>query len=392
MSIPPPVTGIYVHVPFCARRCGYCAFATVAVGDRLDHSIEDRFISALLNELELVAIDLRGPNGADHLASTPGAPLTLYLGGGTPSMLSPRSIGILIAAARSILRLEPGAEITIEANPDGLRPGQLHDLREAGVNRVSFGFQSVRPSVLALLDRTHNPQRALDAVAEAQAAGFEHISLDLIHGTPGETPDDYAASLQAAIDSGVDHVSAYALGIESGTKLAARVRSGELPRPDDDEAADRYLAADAALSAAGFEWYELSNWARSPEARSRHNLIYWRNQNWIGLGPSAHSHLDGVRWRSPNGIAEWTDAIDRGELSRQDLEVLADDQRLFETVMVGMRLAEGLATEQLDAGRVDEVVGRGLGERFDAPSGEQRLRLTLQGRLLADSVVLLLTD
>lgn len=370
---PAPV-GVYVHVPFCMRRCGYCAFATVAVGARLDPDAADRFVDTLERE-----IDLRVSATTAELT-----PLeTVYLGGGTPTMLSPAALGRVVSSLRDRVGLAPDVEITVEANPDGLAEGQLAAMREAGVTRVSFGLQSVRRHVLDLLDRTHDPDQALAAVQAARTAGFEHVSLDLIHGTPGERDDDWAATVGAAATSGADHVSAYALTVEAGTKLAARVRRGELAEPSGDDAARRYRMADERLGAAGFDWYELSNWAREPAARSRHNLLYWRNEDWWGLGPSAHSHLGGRRWWNHRSLERWAAAVAREELPVADEELLDDQQRRLEAVLLGVRLADGLRSELVpEPAAVDPLVLQGLLERND-----DRLVLTMDGRLLADLVI-----
>jgi oxygen-independent coproporphyrinogen-3 oxidase len=359
--------GVYVHVPFCERRCGYCAFTTVALADPDGpdaHATLERYVAGAVAEIDLAADVLAG--------ATP--PLTsVFFGGGTPTMLSPTQLGRILAAILRRFEVEAGLEVTVESNPDGLAPGQLAALRELGATRVSFGMQSMRRRVLQLLDRTHDPERALAAVTEAHAAGFSHISLDLIYGTPGETAEDWRATLDAVVATGVDHVSAYALGIEDGTKLAARVRRGELPTPDEDEAADRYLAADELLEAAGFRWYEISNWARSVDAQCRHNLLYWRNHNWWGIGPGAHSHLSGTRWWNVDSTGQWGDAVlastSPGVGSTAFLaghEHLSDEQRRLEDLMLGVRLAEGWP---LDRG------------------SDRRLVLTARGRLLADTVV-----
>lgn len=366
--------GIYLHVPFCERRCGYCAFSTVAVGDRPDPTLTRRFLDGVRAELA-VADTVLGPRRP---------PLTsVYLGGGTPTMLSPAETAEVLTAVRNRFDLADDVEVSVESNPDGLAAGQLAALRELGVTRVSFGLQSVRPRVLQLLDRTHDPERALAAVAEARTVGFDHVSLDLIHGTPGERAEDWLATLRAAVGSGADHVSAYALSIEPGTKLAARVRSGELPVPSDDEAADRYVVADELLQAAGFGWYELSNWARGDAARSRHNLLYWRNQHWWGVGPSAHSHVGGRRWWNHDQLGPWADALAARDTPEAGHEQPDDAARQLETVMLGIRLAEGLPLDVLpDPDAVPALVDDGL----TTVVGE-RLVLTLRGRLLADHVV-----
>ena len=267
--------------------------------------------------------------------------------------------------------------------PTASRDGQLVALREAGVTRVSFGLQSVRPAVLRLLDRTHGPEAALDAVAEARSVGFDHVSLDLIYGTPGETAADWEATLLAALGTGVDHVSAYALTIEPGTKLAARVRRGALESPSTDEAADRYEMADDLLSAAGFAWYEISNWARTPEARSRHNLLYWRNHHWWGVGPGAHSHVGTMRWWNRTGFEDWIGTASAGAVPFAGGEALDGTQRRLEDQLLGVRLAEGLALDLVDRpDGIAALVRDGLAERT-----RDRLVLTRSGRLLADLVL-----
>lgn len=366
--------GIYLHVPFCERRCGYCAFRTVAVGARPERRDVRRLLAGVRAELDLADATL-GPDRP---------PLTsLYLGGGTPTMLDPDDVATLMGVVTDRFATSDALEVTIESNPDGLAPGQLSALRSAGVTRVSFGLQSVRPRVLQLLDRTHDPVRALDAVADARRAGFDHVSLDLIHGTPGERPEDWEATLRAAIETGVDHISAYALGIEPGTKLAARVRTGELAPPSSDEAADRYLLADELLARAGFEWYELSNWARTPDARCAHNLLAWRNHHWWGVGPSAHSHVAGRRWWNHDQLDAWADALDAGASPESGSELPDQRARSIEVVMLGIRLAEGLPLVSVpDRAGLARVVDDGLA----AVDGD-RLVLSLQGRLLADHVV-----
>jgi coproporphyrinogen III oxidase-like Fe-S oxidoreductase len=265
-------------------------------------------------------------------------------------------------------------------------------LRADGFTRMSFGLQSTAPHVLAVLDRTHTPGRAIEAVSEARAAGFEHVNVDLIYATPGETAEDFDASLRAAVESGADHVSAYSLIVEDGTRLAARIRRGELPDVDDDVAADRYLQAEAALSAAGMRWYEVSNWAR-PGGECRHNLAYWRGDDWWGVGPGAHAHVGGVRWWNVRHPAAYAARIAAGESPAQARETLSAEDRRVEEVLLRVRLREGLPLGLLtDAGRAvaRRAVDDGLaqGPAYD----EGRLVLTLRGRLLADALVRDLVD
>ena len=244
---------------------------------------------------------------------------TVFVGGGTPSLVGAGPLTALLDAVRDRFGLTPDAEVTTEANPESTDPALLGRLREAGYTRLSLGMQSTSTRVLRILDRTHTAGRALDVVGWARSAGFEHVNLDLIYGTPGETDAEFADSLLAAVDSGVDHVSAYSLIVEPGTRLARQVRTGALPMPDDDVLADRYLQADAALTAAGFSWYEVSNWARDAGARCRHNLAYWTGGDWWGVGPGAHSHVGGVRWWNVKHPAAYAAALAAGRTGRSPI-------------------------------------------------------------------------
>jgi oxygen-independent coproporphyrinogen-3 oxidase len=292
----------------------------------------------------------------------------------------------ILESIRSRFGLASGAEVTTEANPESVDRAYLETLRAGGFTRVSFGMQSAREHVLAVLDRQHTAGRAQRVVEEARAAGFTHINLDLIYGAPGETDDDWRASLQSAIDSDVDHVSAYALIVEPGTRLAARIARGELPMPDDDVLADRYEIADAMLSAAGLEWYEVSNWAGSEAARGRHNSLYWTGGDWWGAGPGAHSHVGGVRWWNVKHPAAYAQRIGAGFSPAQAREVLDEPTRRVEDVMLRLRLREGLpASSSLDEPAVRRALTDGLLDRVSYDEG--RLVLTVRGRLLADAVI-----
>jgi putative oxygen-independent coproporphyrinogen III oxidase len=358
--------GVYVHVPYCAARCGYCDFNTYVPGAGLR---TDGFAAAVLDEWELAGRVLGGaPPPAD----------SVFFGGGTPTLLDPDDLARVLAA----IALGPGAEVTIEANPESVDAARLEALRRAGFNRISLGMQSAAPHVLATLDRRHAPGRPEAAARLARAAGFEHVSLDLIYGTPGETVADWEASLSAAIGAGVDHVSAYALTVEPGTALAARVRRGALAAPDDGAQADRYRRADALLGTAGLRWYELSNWG-SP---CRHNLGYWRSHDWWGLGPGAHSHVGGVRWWNVLHPDRHAAAARAGESPAAGREQLDADQRRTERVLLGLRLAAGLALEPPEHDAAAELCADGLLDAAELRRG--RARLTLAGRLLADRVAL----
>jgi putative oxygen-independent coproporphyrinogen III oxidase len=303
-------------------------------------------------------------------------------------LLPAADLGRILREIYSLFGLAPDAEVTTEANPESVDKAYLAALREQGFTRLSFGMQSVRPHVLAVLDRQHTPGRPQECVAEAHAVGFEHVNLDLIYGTPGESSDDWAASLEAAVSAGPDHVSAYSLIVEEGTRLATRIRRGELAAPDDDVLADRYLQASEALAAAGFGWYEVSNWARDEASRCRHNLLYWTGADWWGVGPGAHSHVGGVRWWNVKHPAAYASRLAEGASPAHAREILDEETQDVERVLLELRLAEGLDVELLSGAgmlRAREAAAEGLLEPAALASG--RAVLTLRGRLLADGVV-----
>jgi len=317
----------------------------------------------------------------------------VFVGGGTPTLLPAADLAAVLTEIHRLFPVADDVEVTTEANPETVDRGYLSVLREAGFTRVSLGMQSAAEHVLAVLDRRHTPGRAVQAAVDARAAGFEHVNLDLIYGTPGETDADWAASLDAVLAAPVDHVSAYALIVEDGTRLARRIGRGELPMPDDDVLADRYVQADTTLRSAGYDWYEVSNWSRGDAARCRHNELYWANANWWGVGPGAHSHVGGVRWWNVKHPAAYAGRLAAGESPVADSEVLEPADRALETVMLGLRLRDGLPLTALSyAGRLRaaDAVARGLLEPGAYDAG--RAVLTDRGRLLADAVVRDLTD
>jgi putative oxygen-independent coproporphyrinogen III oxidase len=365
--------GIYIHVPFCATRCGYCDFNTYTPAE-LGGANPEGWLVALRAELALAAARLAAPP----------AVTTVFVGGGTPSLLGGSGLAAVLDALREHFTLAPDAEVTTEANPESTSPQLFARLRAAGFTRVSLGMQSVAPHVLAVLDRVHSPGRPLDAAREARAAGFDHVNLDLIYGTPGESDDDLRRSVDAAIDAGVDHVSGYALVVEDGTALARRVRRGEVAAPDNDVLAERYELLDARLSAAGFDWYEVSNWSR-PGGECRHNIGYWDGGQWWGAGPGAHGYIGSTRWwnvKHPNAYAQ---SLADGLLPVADFERLDATTMHTEDVMLRVRLRGGLPVAVLsdaERGRAHTVIEDGL-MTLDA----DRLVLTDRGRLLADAVV-----
>ncbi|MDI2097929.1 radical SAM family heme chaperone HemW [Ruicaihuangia caeni] len=372
--------GVYVHVPFCRVRCGYCDFNTYTAEELRGARRED-YASQAVGELALASRVLHEARVQRRPAST------VFFGGGTPTMLPAAQLAGLLKAVDERFGLAPGAEVTTEANPDSVDERYLHELRDAGFTRVSFGMQSAVPHVLATLDRTHDPARIPEVVAAARAAGLQ-VSLDLIYGTPGESIDDWKRSLDAAIEQAPDHISAYALIVEDGTRLARQIRRGEVASPSDDLQAEMYELADTALAAAGYAWYELSNWSRDESSRSRHNLSYWRGQDWWGIGPGAHSHVGGVRWWNAKHPAAYAQRLAAGESPAVGRETLDDETRRVEEVLLRSRLREGVPSAMLTAAARTSVASLIADELIDARAAFQgSIVLTLRGRLLADAVV-----
>jgi oxygen-independent coproporphyrinogen-3 oxidase len=367
---------IYVHVPFCATRCGYCDFNTYTAGELGGGSVSPATYA------DLAIAELRFARKVLGAAARPAS--TVFFGGGTPTLLAPAAFGAIVEAIGAEFGLADGAEVTTEANPESVTEASLGELRASGITRMSFGMQSAVSEVLTVLDRTHRPGRPEQCVRWARQAGFEHVSLDLIYGTPGESDADWERSLDAAIAAGPDHVSAYALTVEQGTRLAARVRRGELAAPDDDVLAERYVIADQTLSAAGYDWYEISNWAAGDDARCAHNMLYWTGGDWWGIGPGAHSHVGGTRWWNVRHPASYASRIQAGVSPGQAREILTGEERQLERVMLEIRLADGYPLPEVDTAAIAALDGL---VRADG----DRLFLTQRGRLLADTVVRALT-
>ncbi|MEV8407000.1 radical SAM family heme chaperone HemW [Streptomyces niveus] len=380
--------GFYLHVPYCATRCGYCDFntytATELRGSGGVLASRDNYADTLTDEIRLA----RKVLGDDTRPVR-----TVFVGGGTPTLLAAADLVRMLDAVREEFGLADGAEITTEANPESVDPAYLAELRAGGFNRISFGMQSAKQHVLQVLDRTHTPGRPEECVAEARAAGFDHVNLDLIYGTPGESDDDWRATLAAAVGAGPDHVSAYALIVEEGTGLARRIRRGEVPMTDDDEHADRYLIADESLGAAGFSWYEVSNWSTTPAGRCLHNELYWRGADWWGAGPGAHSHVGGVRWWNVKHPGAYAAALAEGRSPGAGRELLTAEDRRVERILLELRLSEGVELSLLRPAGL-AAAGRALEEGLlsAGPYDSGRVVLTLRGRLLADAVVRDLVD
>lgn len=369
-----PRLGLYLHVPFCASRCGYCDFNTYTAEELGSGVRRDTFADTLTAELDQAAAAL-GDRAVD----------TVFIGGGTPTLLGLAGLTRLMEGVRARFSLASGAEVTCEANPDSVDAGLLSGLLDAGITRMSFGMQSSAPQVLAVLDRTHTPGASVAAARSARDVGFAHVNLDLIYGTPGEADDDVRRSLDDVLSAGVDHVSAYALIVEPATPLARRVRAGDLPAPDDDDCARRYELIDDVLGSAGMPWYEVSNWA-APGAACQHNLGYWNGDDWWGVGPGAHSHVAGRRWWNVKHPATYARRLAEGESPLDDAETLTVEQRVTERVMLGLRMADGLLVEDVPVetrGALRRLEGSGLVQ----VGAEGSIVLTRRGRLLADSVI-----
>ena len=387
----------YLHVPFCRVRCGYCDFNTYTSSELRGATQED-YATTLVAEIDLARRVLSDAGGLRPMD-------TVFFGGGTPTLLPAGDLARMLTAATDAFGLREGAEVTVEANPDTVTPDVTKTLVDAGVTRLSIGMQSAIPHVLATLDRTHEPSNVRTAVEAARDAGLA-VSVDLIYGAPGESLADWEASLDAALALAPDHISAYALIIEDGTKLARQIRRGEVPTPDDDLQADMYELADRRLADAGFEWYEVSNWARSStgsgtdstasgaaDNRSRHNLAYWRGTDWWGFGPGAHSHVAGLRWWNVKHPAAYAQRLAAAASPSAGTERPDEQSRMLERVLLRSRIREGIAVTDLpeaNRSRVAGLIADGLVEPAAALSG--RVQLTLRGRLLADAVVRELTD
>ena len=372
----------YVHIPFCRVRCGYCDFNTYT-GEELRGARREDYAGTLLREIDL----------ASGVLSVHPRPLnTVFFGGGTPTLLPARDLAVILSTLRDRFGLEPDAEVTVEANPDTVTPEVTEELASAGVTRLSIGMQSAVPEVLRTLDRTHRPENVATAVSAARQSGLS-VSVDLIYGAPEETLDHWRRSIEAALAMETDHISAYALIVEEGTALERRIRRGELSTPDDDLQAAMYEHADTAFEEAGYGWNEVSNWAKTPADRSRHNLAYWRGHDWWGFGPGAHSHVGGVRFWNVRHPAAYAQRLAAGDSPGAGSEIPDEDARLLERVMLRVRTVEGLPVSELapeSRQAVAGLVADGLVDGRGAVRGN--LVLTRAGRLLADAVVRALTS
>ena len=371
----------YIHIPYCVKRCGYCDFNTYTPSElKITEGlaqISNSYIDLLLMEIKAAKVQV------GQSANVP----SIFFGGGTPSLMQPDDIGRVISAIKSEFTLLPDAEITMECNPDTVTKESLAAFRAIGVNRVSFGMQSAVKHVLATLDRTHNPENLLQVTTWAQEVGFSEISVDLIYGTPGESLADWQTSIDAALTLPITHISAYALIVEEGTKLAAQIKRGEVAQVDDDLTAEKYLVADKAFTAAGFEWYELSNWAKSGSL-SKHNLAYWLGDNWWGAGPGAHSHLNGKRFWNVKHPNLYKERVLANQSPVADSEVLEELQIESERLMLSLRLPSGVDKQSLNELQLAELSSYVESGHLDQANWNQgRATLTLDGRLIADRIL-----
>lgn len=371
----------YIHIPYCVKRCGYCDFNTYTPAElQLTEGltqISNSYIDLLIKEIEFAR---------EQVGESAKVP-SIFFGGGTPSLMEASDIKRVITAISEQFELEPNAEITLETNPDTVTKEKLKQFYDAGVNRISFGMQSSVLHVLKTLDRTHNPENLPQVTKWANEVGFKEISVDLIYGTPGESRQDWQQSIDSALALPITHISAYALIVEEGTKLAAQIKRGEIAKPDDDLTAEKYIMADKAFTAAGFNWYELSNWAKN-ESHSKHNLSYWLGENWWGIGPGAHSHLNGERFWNVKHPNSYKEKIELNQLPIADSEILNKNQIESERLMLSIRLTSGIETKSLNEKQLNNLAGyvdSGHLNHSDWQRG--RATLTLDGRLIADRIV-----
>jgi len=370
----------YIHIPYCVKRCGYCDFNTYTPSEL---KIATGLSEVSNSYIDLLLLEIKQAKAQVGSASVP----SIFFGGGTPSLMEPSDIGRVIDQIKKEFVLNSDAEVTMECNPDTVSKENLAAFRQVGVNRVSFGMQSAVPHVLATLDRTHNPENLLQVTTWAKEVGFSEISVDLIYGTPGETLADWQKSIDAALALPITHISAYALIIEEGTKLAAQIKRGEVAPVDDDLAAEKYLLADKEFTAAGFQWYELSNWAK-PDSLSKHNLAYWLGENWWGAGPGAHSHLNGKRFWNVKHPNLYKEKIQSNLSPIADSEVLEEIQIASEKLMLSLRLPSGVEKESLNQDQISELSDYVESGHLDLLNWNQgRATLTLEGRLIADQIL-----
>lgn len=375
---------VYIHVPFCAVRCGYCDFNTYTATELGGGGSQAEYPANAMREMDLT-LEADAQSGYEYESVS-----TVFFGGGTPTLLPAEDQARMLTHLRSLIPLAPGAEVTTEANPDSVTREKIQILAEAGITRMSFGMQSAVPRVLKVLDRTHNPESVPQAVQWAREAGLQ-VSLDMIYGTPTERIEDVEATVEAILAMQPDHVSAYSLIVEGNTKMARQLRRGEISEPDPDFMADSYELIAGRLEAASFAWYEVSNFSRSPATRARHNMAYWLGNDWWGIGPGAHRHRDGYRAWNVKHPSRYAQRLGLGELPVDESETLSASERDVEGIMLRMRIADGFRADEFAPS--DSRAGRGaiarhvqLGHLEQAAWESGLVRLSPAGRLVADGI------
>ncbi len=370
---------LYIHVPFCAHRCGYCDFNTYAIAT-LPSTAAQEWLLGVIEELKRARKLL--PDTLPKIS-------TVFFGGGTPTLMSPSYLGKILKVASDLFSLQSDCEVTVEANPETLDKKVLSELLEVGITRLSMGMQSSDPSVLSTLERVHRPRRALELVSLAHDVGFHDVSLDLIYGTPGETLEQWGRSLDDALSVNPEHLSAYALVIEERTAMGRALRNGRIDPVDEDLQADMYIVADEKLENAGYQAYEISNWAKGFAHRARHNMHYWTSDHWWGIGPGAHSHIGGIRWWNERSPMAYSRAVNN-RLPIAGYEILSDEQRRIERILLEIRLADGMPIDLLTSSeyaRLEQAINSSL-----IFIDKDRVVLTRRGRLLADALIRDLLD
>lgn len=367
--------GLYVHVPFCTVRCGYCDFNTYTPSELEQADAIHVWTQALISEITYSLEKLPKSQVVE----------TIFFGGGTPSLLPLNNLEQIFSKLNDSFIFSENIEITLEANPDTLSSSKIRAWKDFGINRISLGVQSTDKKVLQILDRTHNPENVKNSVELLKNGGIHNFSLDLIYGTPGETLDSWSSSVESLVEFDPPHVSAYALTVEPGTALFRKVNNKEVSNISSDDQADKYLIANDILEKNNLAWYEISNWA-IPGHECRHNLLYWNNQNWWGYGPGAHSHIDGKRWWNVKHPANYAKKLINEKSAIADFENLSLDQKNLEQTMLSMRLRGSDLRELAPAALLSEW------ENLDYVSrGSNNLELTPKGRLLLDSLIAQIT-
>lgn len=367
---------VYIHVPYCKKRCGYCDFNTYTPNELNANDQIESWTKSTVKEIEFAKKNLKKDVIVD----------TIFFGGGTPSLLSNKEISTILNTLKSNFNFANYIEITLEANPDDINDEKILNWLENQINRISIGMQSSSKKVLQILDRTHDTSNIEKAAKLLTKHGLENFSFDLIYGTPGESLKEWKESVEFALSLKPRHLSAYSLVIEPGTKMGKDLKSNTIPNVDNDLAADKYLLADEILEQQGFSWYEISNWSID-NFKSRHNLNYWKNNNWWGFGPGAHSHVEGIRWWNLKLPHQWRERLENNQSPAKAREVLTSDQKISEEIMLSLRLNTGLDSRKFSSVLVNDLIKNDL-----IYLNENNLVLTKRGRLLADQVFVQLNN